>query len=126
MTKEQAIQSFFESLGLPAYEENSIPSQEDLRPEFPYITYSLVTDSFDTNVLLNFSMWYRDTSWADANAQKKIASEKITRGGVCVNFDGGAIWIRRGSPFAQEMGDMSDNLIKRIYFNLTAEFISAD
>jgi hypothetical protein len=47
-------------------------------------------------------------------------------GGKTLPCDGGAIWIKRGSPFSQNMGDPNDDLVKRKYINITAEFFTAD
>jgi hypothetical protein len=47
-------------------------------------------------------------------------------GGKIIKCDGGRIWIKRGQPFAQNMGDESDDLIKRKYLNLTFEFMTAN
>ena len=125
MTKEAALYNFWSMFGLPAYEENSVPTGED-GAEFPYITYQVVTDSFGNDVALTGSVWYRSTSWKEANAKAQEISEKISRGGVTISCDGGIIWIRRGVPFAQSMGDESDDLIKRKYLNITAEFMTAN
>ncbi|MBO5714951.1 MAG: hypothetical protein J6S23_00975 [Clostridia bacterium] len=72
------------------------------------------------------SLWYRSTSWAQANAKAEEISEAISLGGKIIKCDGGRIWIKRGTPFAQRMGDETDSLIKRIYINITAEFFTAD
>lgn len=125
MTKAAAVQEFFSSFGLNAYEENSVPTGEDA-PAFPYLTYSFSTDSLGAQVALSCSLWYRDESWVNANAKAEEISQKIGRGGTFVHLDEGAIWIRRGSPFAQSMGDPSDNMIKRKYINITAEYWTAD
>ena len=125
MTKEAALYNFWSMFGLPAYEENSVPSGED-GAEFPYITYQVVTDSFGNDVALTGSVWYRSTSWKEANAKAQEISDKISRGGVMISCDGGVIWIRRGVPFAQSMGDDSDDLIKRKYINIVAEFMTAN
>ena len=125
MTKEAALYNFWSMFGLPAYEENSVPSGED-GAEFPYITYQVVTDSFGNDVALTGSVWYRSTSWKGANAKAQEISNVLSRGGVTLDCDGGIIWLRRGVPFAQSMGDDSDDLIKRKYLNITAEFITAD
>ena len=125
MTKAAAIYQFWSSFGIPAYDENSVPSDED-GAEFPYITYQVVTDSFGNDVALTGSVWYRSTSWKEANAKAQEISDKISRGGVTIACDGGVIWIRRGVPFAQSMGDDSDDLIKRKYINLVAEFMTAN
>lgn len=122
MTKAAAIYQFWNSFGLTAYEENSVPDGA----KFPYITYQLVTDSFDREIPLTASLWYRSESWTAINSKTEEISQKISRGGKIVSCDGGAIWLKRGQPFAQNMGDESDNLIKRKYLNITAEFLTAD
>ena len=122
MTKAAAIYQFWNSFGLTAYEENAVPHDAT----FPYITYQLVTDSFDREIPLTVSIWYRSESWTGLNAKTEEISHKISRGGKVIPCDDGAIWLKRGQPFAQSMGDESDNLIKRKYLNITAEFMTAD
>ena len=122
MTKAAAIYQFLSSFGLTAYEENTVPTDAT----FPYITYQLVTDSFDREIPLTASLWYRSESWTAINAKTEGISQEISRGGKIIACDGGAIWLKRGQPFAQNMGDESDDLIKRKYLNITAEFITAD
>lgn len=122
MTKAAAIYQFWNSFGLNAYEESTVPDDA----AFPYITYQLVTDSFDREIPLTASIWYRSESWAGINAKTEEISQTISRGGKIIPCDGGAIWLKRGQPFAQSMGDESDDLIKRKYLNITAEFMTAD
>ena len=122
MTKAAAIYQFWNSFGLTAYEVNTVQTD----PSFPYITYQLVTDSFDREVQVTASLWYRSESWTAINAKTEEISQKINRGGKIISCDDGAIWIKRGQPFAQNMRDESDNLIKRKYLNITAEFMTAD
>ena len=122
MTKAAAIYQFWNSFGLTAYEENTVPDDAT----FPYITYQLVTDSFYREIPLTASLWYRSESWTAINAKTEEISQTISRGGKIISCDGGAIWLKRGQPFAQNMDDESDNLIKRKYLNITAEFITAD
>ena len=122
MTKAAAIYQFWSSFGLTAYEENSVPTDAT----FPYIAYQLVTDSFDREIPLTASLWYRGESWTGINAKTEEISQTISRGGKILSCDGGAIWLKRGQPFAQNMGDESDDLIKRKYLNITAEFMTAD
>ena len=122
MTKAAVIYQFWSSFGLTAYEENTVSDDA----KFPYITYQLVTDSFDREIPLTASLWYRSESWTAINAKTEEISQKISRGGKIIPCDGGAIWLKRGQPFAQSMGDESDNLIKRKYLNIIAEFMTAD
>ena len=122
MTKSAAIYQFWNSFGLTAYDENSVPDDA----AFPYITYQLVTDSFDREIPLTASIWYRSESWSGINAKADEISQTISRGGKIIPCDGGAIWMKRGQPFAQSMVDEIDDLIKRKYLNITAEFMTAD
>ena len=122
MTKAAAIYQFWSGFGLTAYEENTVPDDA----AFPYITYQLVTDSFDREIPLSASLWYRSESWTAINAKTEEISQKISRGGKIIPCDGGAIWLKRGQPFAQNMGDESDNLIRRKYLNLTQKYITSD
>ena len=122
MTKAAAIYQFWSGFGLTAYEENTVPTDA----AFPYVTYQLVTDSFDHEVSATASMWYRDESWIDINAKTEEISSNIGFGGKIIKCDGGRIWIKRGHPFAQDMGDESDGLVKRKYLNLTFEFLTTN
>ena len=124
-TKAATIYEFWNSFNLTAYEENSVPTGEDA-PKFPYITYQLVTDSLGNEVAMSASIWYRGTSWLEANAKTDEVSRAIGLGGKVLDCDGGKIWLKRGTPFAQNMSDESDNLIKRKYLNITAEYLTAD
>ena len=124
-TKAATIYEFWNSFEMPAYEENSVPTGEDA-PEFPYITYQLVTDSLGNEVAMTASLWYRGTSWVEANAKTEEISQRIGRKGAVLDCNGGKVWIKRSTPFAQNMGDESDNLIKRKYLNITAEYLTAD
>ena len=122
MTKAAAIYQFWSGFGLTAYEENTVPEDAD----FPYVTYQLVTDSFDREVAATASLWYRGESWKAINAKTEEISAHIGLGGKIIKCDGGRIWIKRGQPFVQNMGDESDDLIKRKYLNLTFEFFTAN
>lgn len=126
MTKASALYNFFSSFGIEAYEETLVPTGEEA-PKFPYLTYQLVTDSFDNEVLIPVSLWYRsEASLLALNTKTEEISQRIGRGGVFLDCDGGKIWIKRGSPFAQTMSDPEDNTIRRKYINITAEFLTAD
>ena len=122
MTKAAAIYQFWSGFGLTAYEENTVPADAT----FPYVTYQLVTDSFDREVAAAASLWYRGESWTAINAKTEEISAHIGLGGKIIKCDGGRIWIKRGQPFAQNMGDESDDLIKRKYLNLAIEYFTAD
>ena len=138
MTKEAALWAFWSGFGLHAFEENSVPTDPVKRgeffssagSEFPYITYQLSTGSFGESIPLTASIWDRDRDGYSAgranNAKANEISRFIGRSGIMVDFDGGSIWIQRGSPFSSTMSEPSDDKIKRKVLNISAEFISAD
>ena len=121
MTKAAAIYQFWNSFDLVAYEENTVPTDA----AFPYVTYQLVTDVFNRDVSATASLWYRGESWMAINAKTEEIAQRIGLGGVIIKCDGGRIWIKMGQPFAQNMGDESDDLIKRKYINVAYEFMTA-
>lgn len=125
MTKEKALYSFWSSFGIPAYEESSVYSMAEQGGtlSYPYITYEVQTDSFDEGAIpLTASIWYRSTTWTDANAKKREIEEFIGRGGHTIELDEGAMHIWRRKPFAQNMGDSSDDMIKRVALNINVEY----
>lgn len=122
MTKNAAIQSFFESFGLPAYPATSVPTSGSEMPEFPYITYTVPTDWGVERVAGSASVYYRTESWTGINAKVDAISSAVGAG-VTLTCDEGGIIVRKGSPWAQPMGDDSDNMIKRKI--LTFEFLFA-
>lgn len=122
--KTQALYNFFSGFELPAYEENTVPTGK-IAPELPYITYATATSGFDDNVQISASLWYKGYAWDDADRKAAEINTALAHGGKMIPYTGGALWIRRGTPFAQHMAD-DDDTIRRIYLNLTAEFLSAE
>lgn len=124
MDKAQSIHSFWSSFGLTAYDENTVPTGDEA-PSTPYITYSVVTDSMGNVVQLNGSLWYRSTSWADISKKADEIAEYIGTGGKVLKLDSGYLWITKGNPFSQRMSDSNDDMVRRVYINLQAEFLTA-
>ncbi len=120
MTKAAAIQAFWASFGLTAYEENAVP----VDAAFPYITYELITDAFGESTFMSASVWYRGTSWVSANAKAEEIGARLGYSGVLLDCGTGRIWLKRGTPFAQSLGDTNDDLIKRKVLNITADFLT--
>jgi len=112
MNKDAAIHAFFSSFGLVAYPAVSVPTSGDEKPSFPYITYTIATDSDLNRTVASASVYYRSETWTDLNSKVRQISEAVGTKAV-IECDEGAIIIRKGSPFAQPMGDDSDNMIKR-------------
>lgn len=121
MTKEQSIHQFWSNFGLPAYDVNTV----DDDAEMPYITYDVSTGSIDDFILLTGSLWYRSTSW-NAITQKvhEIEEYLTTMSPPTIKIDGGRAYFTKGTPFSQRMAEPGDDLVRRIYIQINAEFLT--
>ena len=122
MNKQQALYKFWSGFDIPAYEQYSVPDNAKL----PYITYSESVNSIGEVAVMNASVWDFAESWEWVIEKANEIGDTIGRGGYTINYDGGLLWIVRGTPFAQRMGDESDHRIKRVVINIMAEYISQD
>lgn len=121
MTPEAAIYRFMSGFGIPAYAATSTPSDA----EFPYVTYDLVVGEWgggEVNIPVN--VWYRTDSEAEPNAKVREIREALRYGGVMLPCDGGSVWLKQGSPWAQAMRVEGENeKVKRRYVNINAEYL---
>lgn len=126
MTRDEAIFEFWSSFGLAAYEETTVPSGDDA-PKLPYLTYQGVSSGFGTEAQVAVSLWYFTTSLVAVNAKADEISKRIGMGGVVIPCDGGAVWIKRGSPFAQNVraSNEREGLLQK-YINVSIEFLVND
>ena len=126
MTIEQTIHQFWSSFGLTAYDENSVPDGATL----PYLTYEVNVDDITSGpVTMQASLWYRSMSWKEITEKSDEIRNHIGMGGVMIEHDSGAIWIKRGSTFSQRMAagylDADrDKTIRRIVLTINIEFIN--
>lgn len=121
MDKWQAQYKLWASFGVPAYDASSVPDGE-LRPDFPYITYQGVDGTFDSDVPTSVSIWTRDYSWLQANALSDLIFQALKYGGRVIHYDEGIIWATAETPFAQNLGDPNDDLIRRKVLNVVLHF----
>lgn len=122
MNKDQALDTFWNSFGWPAYDQNSVP--DDVK--FPYITYNESTDSLGNVLSLSASLWDRSNSWERVSLKKDEVAKKIGEyGHHTIKLNGGYVWLVKGTPFAQRMADPNDDKVKRIYLNVLGEFLTA-
>ena len=119
LNKAEALQSFYESFGIPAYDANSVPDDAMM----PYITYSVSTDSLDNVVNLQASLWYKSSSWMGISNKADEIAQRLVEHNI-IKLDGGYMYLCKGSPFAQRMADPSDDTVKRMYMNIQAEFFT--
>lgn len=120
MNAQQALYQFWSGFTLPAYDENTVPDNAAL----PYITYESASDFFGTSMPLSASLWYRSTSWSGITAKEQEIANSITSGGKIISCDGGGLWIKRGTPWAQRMDEATDSMIRRIVLNYEVEFLT--
>jgi hypothetical protein len=121
MDKAQAIDYFWNSFGLMAFDENTVPKWAQM----PYITYNISTDRLDNVVSMSASLWYRTTSWKDiTNKANEIEKYLGEHGGIVLKLNEGRMWINKGTPFIQRINDPDDS-IRRIRLNIQTEFLTA-
>ena len=122
MNAQAALNSFWNSFGWNAFEENTVP-ENAFATRTDYITYSSGQAFFDEPMMLSASIWSRSTSWGTAIAKMQQIAESIGIGGKLLRTDDGYLWIKRGVPFAQRMSD-EDPAVRRIYMNVEVEFFT--
>lgn len=124
MTPEAAIYSFMNGFGIPAYAATSTPSDA----QFPYITYDLVLGEWmQPEVNMPVNVWYRTDSEAQPNAKVREISQAIGIGGVTLPCDGGMLWVKKGSPWAQAVRvEGEDDKVKRRYVNMNIEYLTTE
>ena len=124
MTPEAAIYGFLNGFSIPAYASASVPDQA----QFPYITYDLVLGEWEQGeVNMPVNVWYRTDSEAQPNAKVREISQAIGMGGVTLPCDGGMLWVKKGSPWAQAVTvEGEDEKVKRRYININIEFLTID
>ena len=124
MNKAQGLHQFWSSFGIAAFDEISA---YDERLELPdnYITYEVQTANFGNSVALTASLWYRSTSWAEISQKADEIAEYIGWGGKVIQIDGGYMWVKLGSPFAQRMAVEDNDSIRRIILNVAVDFMTA-
>lgn len=120
MKREEALFNFFNQFGIPAYESSVVPSEAAL----PYLTFTDVKNSFnDGEVACAVNIWARTGSNKPLLEIDDALFDAIGLSGTVVSYDGGAVWIKRGSPWSQTMIETSDPSIKRRFINISLEYL---
>lgn len=127
MDKDIVLHNFWSQFA-PAYNENSVPDERDIvaihGSAFPRITYDMVMgDSMDENAM-SASVWDRSSSWNGVFDIFNQINDTLGNGGVILPCNGGGLWVKKASPWAQTLGDASDDSIRRIFLNISVEFIT--
>lgn len=119
MNKAQAIHNFWNSFGVRAYNEFTVP--EDVT--FPYITYNFATAAIDEPVSMYASIWDRGTSWETVELMSEQIAQRLFEI-LPIKLDNGYVHLKAGTPYSQRMND-EDDMIRRLYINVVAEYLTA-
>ena len=122
MDSQQALDNWWNSFQWPAFEENTVPD-DALSTYGHYLTYTAGTSEFERPMMLSVSAWERSTSWAGTVNKASEIEAAIGLGGTVIPFDGGKIWMKRGSPFSQRMAD-EDDTVRRVYMTVEVEYFT--
>lgn len=114
-----ALHDFWSGFDLPAYDQATVPADAT----YPRLTYEASVSSFDEQVMLNASIWYYSIGWEEISQKADEIGNAIGDGGIIVHYTGGAVWIVRGTPFAQRMTDPEPNL-RRILLTIECDFLT--
>ena len=123
VTPEAAIYRWMSSFGIPAYASAAVPHDA----EMPYATYDLVIDDwYGYGTSMEADLWFRTDSEAVPNAKVREVSRAIGAGGVTLPCDGGMLWLKKGSPWAQAVTvDGEDEHVKRRRLNIDIDYFIA-
>lgn len=126
MDKEQTLNQFWNSFDVPAYDAITMPSDEEIikmgKEPFPRITYDVTVNGFGIPTSLFASIWDKNTSWGRITGLAHKIDSRLSEGGQMVSYEDGALWIKKGNPFQQRMGD-PDDTIRRIIVNVEIEYL---
>lgn len=125
MNKYQALQSFWESFGWAAYNENTVPDDALDKNNNRYITYEAASDALGSELLLSASLWHRSNSWTTIHAKAAEILRYIEiEMPPSIPIDGGRMKVRKAEPYAQDSAD-DDDTIRRVRLNVYVEFLTA-
>ena len=119
MDKQQAYYNLWSSFSIPAYDENSVPDDAS----YPRIDYQCIVSDLDYPVYPIAKLWYRSSSWVEADAKLTEIAAFIEDMGA-IKLDDGYMNVDKGSPFAQRQTDPADEAVKGYVINLQVEFFT--
>ena len=120
MEKIPAIIDFWNSFGIPAYDEQDVP--EDAK--YPYITYELAIGNFESEIALSAGLWYRSSNWEAISKKCDEISYKLhTMSPIKINNGYIRLW-EGATPLFQRMAYENDDKVKRIVVNIMAEYMT--
>ena len=134
MNKQQAFYNFWNGFGVLAFEENSVPTEDEInaliasgaaKARWPMITYQVLIDDLGFPIYPSASIYDKSSSWERADTLSTAISASI-QAQKTIKLDNGRMFITKGSPFAQHMEEPSDRSIRRIIINTGIEFFTEE
>lgn len=120
MDKSQALNEFWNSFDIPAYDQYTVPDGTPM----PYITYEEAVDAIGVDIPMTASIWYRDSSWQSISQKADEISAKISYSYYIKTVTGGYMVVKRNNVFAQRMSDPDDPDVRRILISILVEFLT--
>lgn len=118
MDSEQALDSFWNSFGVPAWDENTVPDDAP----FKKITYEIITNEFGVPTTTTVSIYDRSDGWKSVTDIFHLVKDRLKNGGVTIQSNDGIIWLKPGTPFCQRFGDVNDT-VRRLIVNIEIEYL---
>lgn len=120
MSKDKALQAWFEGFGMTAYPSTAVPDDT----VFPWLTYEYIVGGFgEPDVAIAVNMWFRTESESLPN-QKAEEFRNYIKNNDLIECDEGLIWVKTGEPWCQSLTDESSPTVKRRYINVTLEYLT--
>ena len=110
-----ALNSFFNSFGIPAYIENNVPEEV----KAPYIDYELAEPDWVGQTTIHANVWYRDSSFvAICRKVDEIKAAMFPRG-VSIQTESGVVYLwPDDNNWAQNRSMEGDPTLKCMYLSL--------
>ena len=118
MDKWQALDTYWNSFGVPAYNELTVPEDAQM----PYITYEAAIGSLNGPMTLSASLYWKGNSWAWGMKRVTDMQKVMDRQ---IKIDGGYVMFRVPvASSAQPTTDAFDEQVRRIIMPIEVEFLS--
>lgn len=113
----RALNSFFGGFGVPAYLEDNIPATATL----PYLTYQpVVPGTWNDTSTFHARLWYKSSAGRVPILETEDLISAALQDGKTLSCEGGAIVLRKGSPWAQPMDNPPEGyLCEYLNFEIT-------
>ena len=124
MDNYQALQSFWDSFGLDAYDEQSVFTEKQM-PSFPHITYESASGGYMNSTVLFANIWDKSDAWAFIKQKAETIRKAIGYGGKRIATDSGYLWIKlpENSEFSQPL-DSGEDTVKRMRLSIEVDFLN--